>query len=139
MITRLLFALARLAFGAKFAKDGYENLRDRDEMVAYADSVGVPAPELLVPAASGLLLVGGVLVAAGLAPVLGVVAIATFMLGVTPQMHDFWNRDDEESRTEERDAFLRNASFLGAAIAFAVAARERRAGASDEATADDAA
>ncbi|MDS0298487.1 DoxX family membrane protein [Halogeometricum sp. S1BR25-6] len=126
MLNRLLFIFARIAFGAKFAHDGYDNLASTDDMVAYADSVGVPFADVLVPVASFLLFAGGILLALGLAPLLGVVAIATFLLGVTPQMHDFWNMEGDQ-RDEELDAFLRNASFLGAAVAFAVAIRERKA------------
>ncbi|ELZ26288.1 hypothetical protein C474_21366 [Halogeometricum pallidum JCM 14848] len=128
MLNRLLFIFARIAFGAKFARDGYDNLASTDDMVAYADSVGVPFANVLVPAASFLLFAGGILLALGLAPLLGIVGIATFLLGVTPQMHDFWNMEGDE-RDEEFDAFLRNASFLGAAIAFAVTMRERKANA----------
>ncbi|SFR44365.1 DoxX family protein [Halogeometricum limi] len=124
MINRLLLVVARVAFGAKFARDGYDNLSNIDDMVGYADSVGVPFPNVLVPAASAMLLVGGVLLAVGLAPLLGVAGIAAFLLGVTPQMHDFWNMEGDQ-RDDEFDAFVRNASFVGAAAAFAVAIRER--------------
>lgn len=126
MLNRLLFAFARMAFGVKFARDGYDNLASSDDMVAYADAVGVPFADVLVPTASFLLFAGGILLALGLAPLLGVAGIATFLLGVTPQMHDFWNKEGDD-RDEELDAFLRNVSFLGAAIAFGVAIRERKA------------
>lgn len=116
------FALARFVFGAKFAKDGYDNLQSLDDLVEVGADAGVPVPELLVPAASGLLFVGGVLVALGLAPLLGVAAIAAFMLGVSPEMHDFWNRSGDD-REAELDAFLRNAAFVGAAVAFWTASR----------------
>lgn len=123
VIQRVLFALARVAFGLKFARDGYRNLTALDDMVAYADGAGVPAPHLLVPAASALLLAGGVLLSLGLAPVLGVTAVALFLLGVTPELHDFWNESGED-RTDELDAFLRNSAFVGAAIAFWYGSRE---------------
>lgn len=124
MLSRAVFVLARVAFGAKFARDGYDNLTDIDDMIAYADGVGVPYPELLVPAASLLLLVGGLLLALGIAPLIGVIAIATFLLGVTPEMHDFWNKSGEE-RSEEFDTFLKNVAFLSAAVAFWFAFRGR--------------
>lgn len=120
MLDRILLVLARTAFGVKFAHDGYNNLVNREEMIGYAESVGVPAPNVLVPAASFGLLVGGVLLALGIAPLLGVAAIAAFLLGVTPQMHDFWNMEDEQ-RGEEFDRFARNVAFLSGAIAFGVA------------------
>ena len=126
MLKRVVYVLARVVFGAKFARDGYTNLSQREEMVAYADSVGVPFPDVLVPAASGLLLVGGILLALGLAPIVGVLAIATFLLGVTPEMHDFWNKTDEE-RADEFDNFLRNAAFLSGAVAFWRATRDAAA------------
>lgn len=124
MLKRAVFVLARAAFGAKFARDGYENLTDLDDVVAYADSVGVPFPGVLVPAASALLLVGGSLLALGLAPLIGVVAIATFLLGVTPELHDFWNESGDE-RSAEFSNFERNVAFLGGAVAFWAAVRER--------------
>lgn len=135
MFRRLVFVLARAAFGAKFARDGYDNLADNENMVAYAESTGVPAPELLVPAASGLLFVGGILLAVGLAPLLGVIAIATFLLGVTPEMHDFWNKEGD-AREEEFDAFVRNSAFLGAAVAFWIASRGRSSSAADNDASD---
>jgi putative oxidoreductase len=124
VLRNAILVVARVAFGAKFAKDGFENLTDTESMVAYAEGAGVPMPELLVPAASFVLFAGGLLLALGLAPLLGVVAIATFLLGVTPEMHDFWNREDDEERQTEREAFTRNATFLAGAIAFAAAVRD---------------
>lgn len=124
MLRRLAYVFARAAFGAKFARDGYENLTDIDDMVEFADSAGVPYASVLVPAASLLLLVGGILLALGIAPILGVIAIATFLLGVTPEMHDFWHETGEE-RSEEFDAFARNIAFLGAAVAFWLVSRRR--------------
>ncbi|MFB6161372.1 MAG: DoxX family membrane protein [Haloferacaceae archaeon] len=115
MLDRVAFVLARVVFGAKFARDGYDNLADAT--IAYADDAGVPFADVLVPAASALLLVGGVLLALGLAPVIGVAAIVAFLLGVTPELHDFWNLSGDE-RDEELDAFLRNVSFLAGAVAF---------------------
>lgn len=124
MLKHAVFVLARAAFGAKFARDGYSNLSDLDDMVAYADSVGVPLAGTLVPLASSLLFVGGIALALGFAPLLGAVAIGAFMLGVTPGMHDFWNESGDE-RDAEFDNFLRNVAFLGGAVAFGASTRER--------------
>lgn len=124
MLKRAAFVLARAAFGVKFARDGYDNLTDVDDMIEVAEGADVPYANVLVPVASLLLLIGGVLLALGIAPILGVVAIATFLLGVTPEMHDFWNESGEE-RSDEFDSFVRNVSFLGAAVAFWLAFRER--------------
>ncbi|WP_135305908.1 DoxX family protein [Haloarcula amylovorans] len=123
MLKHAVFVLARAAFGAKFARDGYNNLADLDDMVVYADSVGVPFAGTLVPIASSLLFVGGIMLALGLAPLLGAVAIAAFMLGVTPGMHDFWNESGDE-RDAEFDNFLRNVAFLGGAVAFWASTRD---------------
>lgn len=123
MLKRTVFVLARAVFGAKFALDGYENISANDDMVAYAESAGVPFASVLVPTASAALLAGGVLLALGLAPVLGVVGIAAFLLGVTPELHDFWNESGED-REAELANFTRNLAFLGGAIAFGVAAAD---------------
>ena len=50
-------------------------------------------------------------------PRLAAGAIASFLVGVTPLMHDFWNMEGEQ-RTTEQTNFLQNVALLGAALAF---------------------
>ena len=78
-------ALARLTVGLVFLQSGWGKLHDLDSIINYFRELGIPAPELQAPFVSGIELVGGVLLLAGLGtrlaalPLMGtmVVAIAT--------------------------------------------------------------
>jgi uncharacterized membrane protein YphA (DoxX/SURF4 family) len=115
--------LGRVLFGAGLVALAVRNLRNLDGRVAYADAKGVPEAETLVPAGSGLLLGGGLGISVWKAPKLSASAVAAFLIGVTPLMHDFWAVDEEE-RGGELTSFLQNITLLGAAVAFFGRARE---------------
>ncbi|WP_254546324.1 DoxX family protein [Halomarina pelagica] len=111
--------LARLLFGGVLAFMALDNFRNLEGMIGYAEGNGVPKADLAVPFASGALLSGGVGIALWRLPRLAAGAVATFFLGVTPLMHDFWNREGEEKQAQQIH-FLKNLAPLGAAIAFLV-------------------
>lgn len=109
--------VGRLLFGAGLAVLALLNLNDLDGRIAYADAKGVPFAEKAVPAASGLLLGGGLGITLWKRPKLAAASVAAFFVGVTPTMHDFW-AVDEEARGDELTSFLQNLALLGAALAF---------------------
>ena len=109
--------IGRLLFAGGLAVLAMLNLADLDGRIGYAEAKGVPKPETLVPAASGLLLGGSLGIGFWKLPRLSAASVAAFFAGVTPLMHDFWAVDDE-SRSEELTSFLQNLTLLGAAIAF---------------------
>lgn len=114
--------VARLLFGSGLVALALRNLTNLEGRIAYADAKGVPRAETLVPAASGLLLGGGLGIGSWKLPRLSAGSVAAFFVGVTPLMHDFWAVDDE-SRDEELTSFLQNLAVLGAAVAFLDRAR----------------
>jgi len=109
--------IGRLLFAGGLAVLAMLNLADLEGRIGYAEAKGVPKPETLVPAASGLLLGGSLGIGFWKLPRLSAASVAAFFAGVTPLMHDFWAVDDE-SRSEELTSFLQNLTLLGAAIAF---------------------
>ena len=113
----------RLLFGTGLVALAVRNFTNLDGRVAYADAKGVPNAEALVPAGSGLLLGGGLGITAWKAPKLSASAVAAFLIGVTPLMHDFWAVDEEE-RGAELTSFLQNMALFGAALTFLGRARE---------------
>jgi len=111
------FRLGRLVFGLGMALQASEDFRDMDDTVEYAESAGVPFPDLLAPLASGMMLVGGLGVAFWRLPRVATGAVTSFLAVVTLTMHDFWNADPDD-RDGERLAFFGNLAMFGGALAF---------------------
>lgn len=116
--------LGRLLFGSSLIALALRNLTNLNGRIAYADAKGVPKADTLVPAASGLLLGGGLGISAWKLPKLSAGSVAAFFIGVTPLMHDFW-AVDEEQRGEELTSFLQNLALLGTALTFLQRARQK--------------
>lgn len=114
--------IGRFVLGGMFVWAAISNLVDLDAKVGYAASKGLPAPAFFVTAASVLLLAGGLSIAAGFRPRLGVIAVAMFLIGVTPVMHNFWVLRGFEQQLELH-SFAGNVGLLGGAIAFAAIPR----------------
>ena len=115
-LTGELFLLGRLLFGGVFAYNGLNHFLDAESMVGYAGANGVPAPGLMIPISGGVLLFGGLGIAAGVLPTLAAGALIGFLLVTTPVMHDFWAVPEEQQQGELIN-FLKNVAMTGAALA----------------------
>ena len=111
-----LFLLGRLLFGGVLAFNGLNHFLDAESMAGYAGAKGVPAPGLMVPFTGGILLFGGLGVAAGVLPTLAAGALVVFLAVTTPLMHDFWAVPDDQKQGEMIN-FLKNVAMGGAALA----------------------
>ena len=109
--------IGRLLFGLGLALQASEDFRDMEDTVEYAESAGVPMPEIAAPFASGMMVVAGVGIALWRLPRLATGAAVSFLAVVTATMHDFWNADPED-RSGERLAFFGNLAMFGAALVF---------------------
>jgi uncharacterized membrane protein YphA (DoxX/SURF4 family) len=109
--------LGRVLFGLGLALQASEDFRDMGDTVEYAESAGVPLPELAAPFASGMMLVAGLGIALWRLPRIATGAAVSFLAVVTTTMHDFWNAD-EDDRSGERLAFFGNLAMFGAALVF---------------------
>ena len=114
----------RLIFGGYFLYSGIHHFVDRDMMIGYAKSKGVAYPKAAVLGTGALLVAGGLSLLAGKQK-LGASLITTFLTGVSPMMHDFWNIEDPGRRMNEMVNFTKNVALIGAA-AFAAAAERSR-------------
>ena len=109
--------LGRALLGLGLALQASEDFRDMDDTIGYAESAGVPMPELTAPFASGMMIVAGTGIALWRLPKLATGAAVTFLAVVTTTMHDFWNADPDD-RDGERLAFFGNLAMFGAALVF---------------------
>ena len=111
----------RVLLAVFFANAAYGHFKNHRMMTGYAKQSGVPVPVVAGWPAGAWLAAAAVSVAAGIWADLGALMIAAFVLPAGWFLHAFWKVEDETQRQTQRQSFLRNVSFLGAALAlFAV-------------------
>ena len=111
------FLLGRLVFGGFFLYNGIHHLKERKNMGQYAKAKNVPLAEAAVAATGVALIAGGTSILLGVKPKLGAAAIAGFLAGVSPVMHDFWRIEDPNQRMNEMINFSKNMALIGGALA----------------------
>jgi len=84
--------IGRVLLGLGLALQASEDFRDMDDTIEYAESAGVPLPDVAAPFASGMMLVAGAGIALWRLPKLATGAAASFLAVVTLTMHDFLER-----------------------------------------------
>jgi uncharacterized membrane protein YphA (DoxX/SURF4 family) len=116
---KLPFTLGRLLFGGFFLYNGINHFLQYKTLSQYAQAKGVPFPPVTVLSTGALLTAGGASLLLGLRPKWGAAAVALFLAGVSPVMHDFWNDESPEARQANEIHFMKNAALLGGALALA--------------------
>jgi uncharacterized membrane protein YphA (DoxX/SURF4 family) len=111
------FLIGRILFGGFFLYNGINHLQKAKDMAPYAESKGVPAPELAVKLSAVPLILGGASLLLGVKPKLGALAILGFLAGVSPVMHDFWRNEDPNERMKNMIDFMKNTALAGGALA----------------------
>ena len=110
------FLLGRLVFGGFFLYNGIHHLKERKNMGQYARAKNVPLAEAAVAVTGVALIAGGTSILLGVKPKLGAAAIAGFLAGVSPVMHDFWRIEDPNQRMNEMINFSKNMALIGGAL-----------------------
>ena len=111
------FLIGRLLFGGFFLYNGINHFKELKNMAQYAKSKNVPAPDVAVAASGAALVIGGTSLLLGVKPKMGAMAIAGFLAGVSPVMHDFWKQENPEQRQMEMIQFSKNMALLGGTLA----------------------
>ena len=125
------YLLGRMIFGGYFLYSGIHHFQESEAMAQYTASKGVPAPELAVKATGAALIVGGASVLLGLKREWGAAAIAGFLVGVSPMMHDFWKQEDPQQRQNQMAHFGKNMALLGASLALMGLEKPKKQAAAD--------
>lgn len=111
------FLIGRIVFGGFFLYSGINHFKQRKAMAQYVGSKNIPMPDVAVVASGAALVIGGASILAGIKPKYGAAAIAGFLAGVSPIMHDFWRVEDPNQRMQEMIHFSKNLALLGGALA----------------------
>ena len=108
----------RTLFAAYFAYYGLGHLRGSRGFVEGVRARGkLPVPWLAGWPAGVWLWTGGLSVALGIWPDVGLLMIGLFVLLTMLYVHDFWNLDEEAGRETQRQLFLRNSAFVASCVA----------------------
>jgi uncharacterized membrane protein YphA (DoxX/SURF4 family) len=111
------FLLARVLFGGVLAFMGLNHFSGVEGMAGYAELKGIPAPTFSVIASGVMLVLGGLGIVLGVAPVPAAGALATFLLVSAVTMHDFWAVPEDQAQ-DEMTGFLKNVALAGGALGF---------------------
>ncbi|MGA6983897.1 MAG: DoxX family protein [Candidatus Sulfotelmatobacter sp.] len=114
---KIPYTLGRLVFGGYFLYNGIHHFLERKTMARYVEAKHVPMPDVAVTATGVALTLGGASLMLGIKPKFGAAAVAGFLAGVSPVMHDFWKAQDPEKRQQEMINFSKNMALLGGSLA----------------------
>ena len=114
----IAFLIGRIIFGGFFISSGINHFKKLDYMSQFAKSRGTPAPKAAVAGTGVLLILGGLSMLLGAFPLIGIILLIIFLLGVSFQMHTFWKIQDPQARALEMVNFLKNMALIGALLMF---------------------
>jgi putative oxidoreductase len=79
---------------------------------------GTPSPKVAVAGTGVILLLGGLRMLLGVYPVVGIILLIVFLLGVSFQMHAYWKMDDAQMKQIDMINFTKNMALVGALLMF---------------------
>ncbi len=117
----VLNAVARVAVGVPFIWLGYDAVSEPGMRVQMAEDFGVPGEyaELSAKANGAVMVAGGAMVALGILPRWGALAVAGAMVPTTLAGHSFWTDEDPGKAKQNRIQFLKNVGMIGGLLVVA--------------------
>ena len=106
--------IARFLFALIFILSGFNHFTSGS--ISYADSMGIPMADILVPVSGLMAIMGGLSIMLGLHARFGAILILIFMLPVTVLMHNFWSYSDPQMAQMQMIHFMKNLSLIGGAL-----------------------
>jgi uncharacterized membrane protein YphA (DoxX/SURF4 family) len=113
-VMRSVPLVGRVLFAAIFILSSFANFSPAS--IQAAAQRGLPLPQLLVPMAGVMSLVGGLSVLFGYQARLGALLLILFLIPVTLMMHNFWTVRDPMMVQIQLINFFKNLSMLGGAL-----------------------
>lgn len=114
----IAFLIGRIIFGGFFISTGINHFKNVSYMAGYARAKGTPAPEAAVAGTGVLLVLGGLSMLLGAYPLIGIILLLIFLVGVSFQMHAFWKVTDPQARAADQINFMKNLALIGALLMF---------------------
>ena len=114
----IAFLIGRVIFGGYWLMASFNHFKNLNYMSQYAKARGTPSPKLAVAGTGVILLLGGLSMLLGLYPVVGIILLIVFLLGVSFQMHAYWKVDDAQVKQIDMINFTKNMALVGALLMF---------------------
>jgi putative oxidoreductase len=115
----LLYYLGRFLLGAAFVVFGVRNIQNITSLTETMEKKGLlPQPRYWMIVGVAIQIVGGAMVALGILPWLGALALAAFLLLAAYLFHPFWEFPREE-QTPHLNASIMNLGLAGAFLTIA--------------------
>lgn len=111
---KIIVLIGRILFSLVFIVKSFEHFTG--EKIQEAVANGVPMPQLLVPLAGVIALVGGLSILFGFKAKLGAWLLVIFLLPVSIYMHQFWTASSSFGEMMHSYCFWKNISMLGASL-----------------------
>ncbi|WP_340101068.1 DoxX family protein [Salinibaculum salinum] len=111
----IVLLVGRILFGGILAFQGLNHFQNVGAMTGYAAAKGLPAPKFGVVASGVLLVAGGLAIVLGVFPTLAAGTVAVFLLASAVIFHDFWAVPEEQAQ-DEMIHFLKNVELAGGAL-----------------------
>jgi putative oxidoreductase len=114
----IAFLIGRIIFGGYWLMASFNHFKNLNYMSEYAKARRTPFPKLAVAGTGVILLLGGLNMLLGVYPVVGIILLIVFLLGVSFQMHSFWKASDAQTKQIDMINFTKNVALVGALLMF---------------------
>ncbi len=111
-----IWIIGRILFSALFISSGFGHFRNYKDMVAYAQMMKAPAPNVMVPVTGAMLILGGLSILFDLYTIVGAILLVLFLVPTAFIMHRFWDVQDPGLAANQMAHFLKNLSLAGASL-----------------------
>jgi putative oxidoreductase len=114
----IAFLIGRIIFATFWLVGSFNHFKNLNYISEYAKARGTPSPKVAVAGTGVILLLGGLSMLLGVYPVVGIILLIIFLLGVSFQMHAYWKLDDAQMKQIDRINFTKNMALVGALLMF---------------------
>jgi putative oxidoreductase len=110
----LIKNLSHLPLASIFISSGAQAfLGPKPQQVSKVTDAGIPNPNLAMELNGAAMLIGGAMLALGIAPRFAAAILVASMIPTTLVGHPFWKEKDEAARRNQQIQFLKNLGLLG--------------------------
>lgn len=111
-LATLILLVGRFLLGGYFLQSGVRNFQKIPLHTSILEKKGVPMPRETLLLGITVEALGGAMVALGIFPALGALALIAFTLAASALYHNFWDYEGEQ-RATEINGWLSNLALIG--------------------------